>query len=65
MDTITDHSWNYKSDQLKLKDVEWMKCRDDNLWRSKLWRLSFYHSPQNSMDSPAPDKLTQPPMGMT
>ena len=43
--------------------------RDANLWRSKIGRLSFFHypSPGISMNStlPPPDKLTQPPMGMT
>ena len=33
--------------------------RDANLWRSKIWRLSFFHS------SSLPEKLTQSPMGMT
>ena len=35
--------------------------RDANLWRPKIWRLSFFHSPHTP---PPPDKLTQPPMGM-
>ena len=34
--------------------------RDANLWRSNLWRLSFF-----SLSPPPPYKLTQPPMGMT
>ena len=32
--------------------------RDANLWRSKIWRLSFLHFP-------TPNKWTQPPIGKT
>ena len=35
-----------------------IKNRDANLWRPKIGRLSFFHYPH-------PEKLTQPPMGMT
>ena len=44
--------------------------RDANLWRSKIGRLSFLSLPlPRNFDElhppPPPDKLTQPPMGMT
>ena len=37
--------------------------RDANLWRPKIGRLSFFYFPPPL--PPRPEKLTQPPMGMT
>ena len=44
------------------------KCRDANLWRPKIGRLSFFYSLpgiSTTPPPPPPEKLTQPPMGMT
>ena len=37
-------------------DERWMKCRDANLWRSTIWRLSFYHSPRDFNGPPPPPR---------
>ena len=60
-----------KSYQIFLTFNSHMYSRDTNLWRPKIWRLSFLSLPapplpppprRISMDSPLP--MTQPPMGM-
>ena len=44
-----------------------IKSRDANLWRPKIGRLFFSLPPRPTGISmtPHPEKLTQPPMGMT
>ena len=43
------------------------RVRDANLWRPKIGGLSFFHYPPWNFNGPPPppEKLTEPPMGMT
>ena len=47
----------------------WHKCRDANLWRPKIGDCLFFTTPPpptlEFQQPPTPEKLTQPPMGMT
>ena len=39
-------------------------CRDASLWKSKMWRLSFFAlppTPSNISDQPSPDPDPDPP----